>query len=90
MVHSAHADSSAALGAALQAAAIHRGCAVGEYCAVARCTIDADTGGTTVYIPDVDTKALYEQLYRRHISITDVIYSDSALLQIPRGGGLWQ
>ena len=99
VVRSAHADVSAALGAALQAAAVHTGRSVGEYCAeamrseeivfsskvktTARNNSSINSDSTRVYHPNIDHKELYQQLYRRSTALCDALFQNKLLLQIP-------
>ena len=91
MTHTLHADCSAALGAAMQAAAVHTRVPVGDYCAavaslgVTVLSSDLDNTGPTqkVYEPNPNVREVYQQLYNRSSSIWDVLYSDDKLLQMP-------
>lgn len=97
VVHSAYADVSAAFGAALQAAAVHTGRSVGEYCAsstsieelLTHTSTESDnifvacTGKHRVYKPNVKHKDLYQQLYRRSTALCDTLFVNKSLLEMP-------
>ena len=96
VVHSKHADSSAALGAAMQAAAVHSRAPVGDYCAavcsagVANLTEQPSVTGDcacvnpTVYVPNKAVSERYQQLYQRSSRVWDLLFSDRDILQMPR------
>jgi sugar (pentulose or hexulose) kinase len=82
VVHSQHAESCAALGAAKQAAAIYFGLHVGSYCADTTITnATASDFCEQTYYPNADKADVYLKLYQRTITLCNTLFDSTLLLK---------